>query len=621
MNNLIKIFFTALFVAIHTLSSFADEKITFKTNAPMIVSVGEAFRVEFSLNAKPDKDTFVAPKFEGFDVMAGPAVSQGSSTSWVNGKVTSSVNYSITFVLLPQQSGNVTIGAAEISVDGTRYTTTPTPIEIRDGATTSGGGSSGNANNSQQGRESQAMESRAGNQINKDDILLRLSLSRSSVYKGEAVRATLKLYSRVNLAGIDALKNPSFNGFWSQQNEVEQGPFRETLNNKVYDTYNLAEWLLYPQQSGTLKIEPAQLTAVIQVIVQSNRGFDPFFGGGHEIYNVRRELQTPEVKLQVKEFPTGAPASFTGAVGKYNLSAKLSTPQVVANSAANITVRIAGAGNLNFMQAPTLTLPTSFELYDIKSTEQINTTASGSTGYKSFEYPFIARAEGDYTIAPIEFTYFNPENGRYVTLSSEQFSITVTPDQSRAATAVQGLITTNNKEDVRLLASDIHFIKLGSPSLLSTTAPLMFSPLYWLILTAMVVLAAALYIILRKRIQDNRNTVLVKGRRANKVAIQRFRSAARYMKEQNRRAFYQEMLRALWGYISDRFNIPVADLTKESIREELNRRGATEEAQAITEIISRCEEAQYSPIATATMESIYADGIEIVSKIESKAKR
>lgn len=618
MNNLIKFLFTTLLVATTAFASYADEKVSFKTNAPMIVSMGEAFRVEFQLNAKPDDDSFAPPSFEGFDVMAGPAVSQGSSTSWINGKVTSSINYSITYVLLPQRSGNITIGTAEVKVDGTPYATKPIPIEVRDGAAAGGGGGSGG--NDRQGGE-QSMESRAGNQIAKDDILLRLTLSRSSVYKGEPVRATLKLYSRVNLVGIEAMKTPAFNGFWSQQNEVEQGPFRETLNNKVYDTYNIAEWLLYPQQSGTLRIEPAQLTAVIQIVVHSNRGFDPFFGGGPDVYNVRRELLTPQVSLRVKEFPAGAPSSFTGAVGRYNMSAKLSTAQVVANSAANISVRIAGAGNLNFMQAPTLSLPASFELYDTKSTEQINTTASGSTGYKSFEYPFIARAEGDYTISPVEFTYFNPDSGEYVTLSSEPFSITVTPDQSRAASAVQGLLTTTNKEDVRLLASDIRFIKLGRPSLHSHTAPLMFSPLYWLILCGMVMLAALLYVVLRKRIRDNRNVVLVRGRRANKVAVQRFRSAARYMKEQNRRAFYEEMLRALWGYISDRFNIPVADLTKESIREELNRRGATEEALAITEIISKCEEAQYSPIATATMEEIYGEGIEIVSKIESAVKR
>lgn len=619
MNNLIKTLLVALVATFTLWEARAEEAVSFRTEAPMIASIGEAFRVEFALNAKPDDDTFKAPTFEGFDVVAGPAVSQGSSVQIINGKMSKSVNYTITYVLLPQQSGNMTIGVATVQVDGKRYSTAPTPIEVREAQSSAGGGGAGAQS---QGGGSQSLESRASNQIGTDDLLLRLVLSRSSVYKGEPVRATLKLYSRVNLAGVEGAKMPTFNGFWSQQNEVEQGPFRETMNGKVYETYNMAEWLLYPQQSGELKIEPAQLTAVVQIIMQSNRGFDPFFGGGHEIYNVRRELRTPTVTLRIKEFPANAPASFKGAVGRYTMETHLSSAEVAANSSANITVRISGAGNLNFMQAPSLTLPSSFELYDTKTTEQITATASGCSGYKNFEYPFIARAEGDYTIEPVAFSYFNPDSGRYVTLTSAPFPITVTPDRnSSVASAVQGLITTSNKEDVRLLASDIRFIKLGGPALRSHTAPFMLSPLWWLILLAMVVVATALYFILRKRIRDNRNVVLVKGRRANRVAVQRFRAAARYMKEQNRHAFYEEMLKALWGYIGDRFNIPVADLTKESIREELGRRGASDLAHAVTEIISKCEEAQYSPVATSTMEEVYAEGIEIVSKIESVAKR
>lgn len=619
MKTLLKILIAVCATALGIGSARADEKVTFETNAPMLVSAGEAFRIEFALNAKPDDNSFVPPSFDGFDVLAGPAVSQGSSIRIINGEMSKSINYTITYVLLPQKSGDFRIGAAEAKVKDKTYRTRETIIEVRDNSSGDASGA-GQSANRQQDDDNASLESKAGNQIGKDDLMLRLTLSRRNVYKGEPIRATLKLYSRVNVVGSEGAKMPTFNGFWSQELETEQGPFRETVGGKVYEAYNIAEYLLYPQQNGTLRIEPSELTVVVQVVLQSNRGFDPFFGGGHEIYNLRRKLVTPEVTVSVKDFPAGAPASFTGAVGKYTMEAKLSTDRLEANSAATATVKISGTGNLNFLQAPKLELPTSFELYDVKSDESLRTNGSGNTGYRRFEYPFIARAEGDYTIPPIEFTYFNPETEKYVTLSSQAFPIAITPDRNGGG-ASQGVTTVAKKEDVRLLGNDIRFIKLGNPALRSHVTPLVLSPLYFIVAAAILILFAAVYAAMRKHIRDSRNTALVKGRRANKVAVQRFRTAAKYMREQNRHAFYEEMLRALWGYLSDRFNIPVADLTKESVREELARRGAHDEARLITEIISECEEAQYSPSASVRMDEVYAEGIDIISRIESAIKR
>lgn len=606
-----KRFFAVVVAVLTFFTAFASQEVVFETNAPMIVGVGEPFRVEFTLNAKPDDKSFVAPSFEGFSVLAGPSVSHGSSMQIVNGSMTKSFSYSISYVLQASKVGHITIGVATIAVDGKSYSTRKTPIEVRQNQS--------EAAESNQQQEQQSLEQRASQQLAEDDLMLRLSVSRSSVYKGEPVRAVLKLYSRVNVVGSEGAKIPSFDGFWSQALECEQGPFRETLGGKVYDTYNLGEYILYPQQSGKITIEPAKITIIAQMFVRNNRPRNSFFDNTHDIYNLRRELRSPAVVIDVKPFPAGAPASFTGAVGRYTMEANLSSANIAANSAANIEVKISGLGNIAFLQEPKLQLPTSFELYDVKSTEQIRTTASGSTGFRRFEYPFIARAEGDYTIAPVEFTYFSPESGEYVTLTSDYFAITVAPDTK--STASSQMVTTVGKQDVRLLGSDIRFIKMTRPQLSAVVAPFILSPLYFMVLLLLVLLAVVAYFVVSKRIRDNKNTALVKGRRANKVAIQRFRAAERYMREQNRRAFYEEMLRALWGYLSDRFNIPVADLTKESVREELNRRGATEEAKDVTAIISQCEEAQYSPIESVTMDQVYGKGIEIVSRIESIAKK
>ena len=612
MKTILKIVSTTFVVLFAIFSARAAEEVSFSLNAPMIASVGEAFRIEFELNAKPDSDSFVPPAFENFDVVAGPSVSQGSSIQIVNGEMTKSVSYAITYVLIPQKVGTFAIAPATIAVKKKSYTTQRTMIEVRDGAQ---GGSTQATQN-----KNESAESRANRTIGKDDLMLRLELSKRSVYKGEPVRALLKLYSRVNLAGSEGAKMPAFNGFWSQQIDIEQGPFRETLNNKVYEVYNIAEYLLYPQQGGTLTIDPAELTVVAQVMVKSNRGFDPFFGGGHDVYNVRRALKTPEVKVQVKEFPTGAPASFSGAVGRYTMSHKLSSAEVAANSAVTLQLTISGSGNLSFISAPKLELPSSFELYDVKSEEKIENKASGSVGYRRFDYPFIVRAEGDYEIAPIEFTYFDLEKQQYITLATSSQKIVVMPDKS-AATQQQVVSSGIKREDVRLLGEDIRFIKLGAPALRTVVAPFALSPLYWLILVLMLVVAVVAYFVVRKHIRDRRNVVLVKGKRANKMAVKRFRIAEKYMREQDRRAFYEEMLRALWGYLGDKFNIPVADLTREVVRAELSRRGASAEAESIIAVIARCEEAQYSPQASADMKDIYEEGVDAISKIESAIKK
>ena len=285
----------------------ADEKVSFEVKAPMVVAKGEAVRVEFSLNASPDEGSFTAPSFEGFDVIAGPAFSQGSSIQIVNGQMTRSSNYTITYVLLPQQEGNFTIGAASVRVGKSQYKTKALPIEVVEETPESSGGQQA----VQGGQSADDVQ-----QVSKDDILLRMILSRTTAFKGEPIRATLKLYYRVNLRGDNGSKFPSFNGFWAQEIEQDAQPQRERYNGKVYETQVIKEYLLYPQQSGELTVEPAELNVVAQVLVQSANP-DPFFGGGHEVYDVRRSLRTAPVKVTVRDLPAGAPASFSGAVGKF----------------------------------------------------------------------------------------------------------------------------------------------------------------------------------------------------------------------------------------------------------------------------------------------------------------
>lgn len=608
-----KLSLVALFV-LTVCRAFAAEEVTFEANSPLTVAVGGAFRVEFALNAKPDSGTFQAPSFEGFDVLAGPAESTGSSIQIINGSMTKSVSHTYTFVLLPQTAGTVTIGAAEVKVDGTTYRTQPLPIEVVDEGESGGQTGSGSGN---------ASRNDVQNQIGKDDILLRAVVSRNSVFKNEPLHVAFKLYTRVPYVNIVPESAPSFNGFWSQDltdpNTVQVS--RETYNGKVYETRVLYDYLLYPQQVGQLTIDPVEMTVVAQVIIQS-RNADPFFGTGREVLNVPRKVQSQRTTVNVKALPSGAPASFSGAVGSFTMDTEFPAERLAANSGANITVKISGRGNLTFVQAPKLQLPASFELYNVKTTESINASSAGISGYRQFEYPFIARAEGSYEIEPVEFTYFDPQRMEYMTLKSKSLPLEIQPDANGGGDAVVMQGRGVSKEEVRLLGEDIRFIKLGSAQLRTVAVPFLFSGAYWILLAGILILFALAYAALRHRIRESQNVALVRGKRANKVAVQRFRTAKRYMEEQNRHAFYEEMLRALWGYMSDKFNIPMANLTKENVREELHKRGvAAEDSQRFTDIITRCDEAQYSPVESTRMGEVYTEGVNLISRIESVIKR
>ena len=566
------------------------EKVSFTVDAPINISKDEMFNVVYEVNAKFDDNSFVPPTFENFAIAAGPSTSTSSFSHTVNGKTTSGKTYAITYTLVPQKEGVCTIGPASIKVGGKRYTTAPMPIGVL------GDGYS---------------KSSVGN----DDLMLRLDLSKNSVYQGEPIRATLNFYT-TRVAAVQAFQStPVFNGFWSQEENAEKPAVRRVINGRVYQVSKVADYILYPQRSGTLTIEPISVSAVARVQVKAS--YHPFFGGGgFETKLVEQTLKTPAVKVNVKEFPAGAPASFSGAVGNYTISHKLSATEVKANSAVTLQLTISGNGNLKFISAPTLSLPATFELYDVKNEENI----SGNQGYRRFDYPFIVRAEGEYDIAPVEFSFFDLETKSYKTVATPPMKLVVTPDKG-ASSAQQTLTSGVKREEVKLLGEDIRFIKLGDAELRSVVAPLVLSSTYWLAILVMMVVAVLVYLIVRKRIRDNSNEVLVKGRRANRVAVKRFRIAEKYMREQDRRAFYEEMLRGLWGYLSDRFNIPVADLTRDVVRAELQRRGAAVEAETIIAVIARCEEAQYSPSSSAEMNDIYEDGVDAVSKIESAIKK
>ncbi len=622
-KRFLRILFTLAILCI-AIGEVAAKEVTFKVDVPLQVSAGEAFPVAFTLDASPDSDSFQAPDFKGANVIAGPRISSGSSVQIINGEMTKSVSQTYTYVLMIEEAGRYTIPAARVKVDKKIYSTANTIVEVVK-EQTNANAQSNSSNSGGTARQQQSnSQSDASSRVGANDVLLRMLISDKEVYKGEPIRAVFKLYTRVDIISYENFKAPSFNGFWAQEittNSRNMETGRETYNGQVYDTYVIKEYLLYPQQSGSIEIEPMELDAIAQVVVQS-RNIDPFFGRSNEFYNVRRSLSTKERTINVKRLPAGAPESFSGAVGEYKIDLEpLSENTFDANSAKLLKVRVSGTGNISFVQAPKLELPNSFEQYAIRTTESIQTSSVGATGYKEFEYPIIARAEGDYTIPAIEFSYFDPAKSAYVVLNTNPVSITVTPDkrQDGAAKMVRGGAS---KEDVTLLGSDIRFIKLGDANFKTVRKPLIGSTLYYVVLAVLLLLFALTYTLLRRMIRDSRNMALRRGKQANKVVVHRFNKAKQYMEDGDKRLFYDEVLHGVWGYMSDKLNIPVADLTKEYIREELVKRNA--DAALIEEflsLITRCDEAQYSPMASAQMTDVYGCALYLVSQLESLFKR
>ena len=594
-----------LVLSLLMLSWAASAQVSFTVDAPALTALGRPFNVAFTIDAEPEQNSFKAPEFEeNFDVVAGPSTSVGRSMQFINGKQSSSYNYTITYALMPRESGTFTIGSASVKVDGKTYTTRPMLVEVI--AEKQGAGVK-TPNTSPEGS------------IGRDDIFLRLKVSDTELYKGESLRASLVLYTRVTVENIESLTMPPFDGFWSQELSFDNAPSREEYNGRVYETYKITELLLSPQESGKIVIPEAVMDVVAQVVVQDRRNYDPIFGG-RQVYRVSRELKSAPVTINVKEFPAGAPQSFNGAVGNFSLRSTMPAAEIDANSADQIELTISGTGNLKFITAPRITLPESFEVYDTKVVDNCKITATGTTGSLTYTYPFVARSAGAFTIPRIEFSFFNPDTQAYETLATEPFTLVVKDDGSIAASA-PATSNYNYGGPMRQLDRDIRFIHTGKlPK--RAAAAFILTPLYWLAIVAMVALFILIYAVLRKRIRERSNTVARRMRHADKMAVQRLRMAERYMNEANRHAFYEEMLRAMWGYISDKFNIPVASLTKEKIREELYRRNVAEAtAEQFCEVISRSEEAQYAPSASGEMTDIYAEAVEVISKIESAVKR
>ncbi|MDR1680365.1 MAG: BatD family protein [Prevotellaceae bacterium] len=583
----------------------ADE-VQFSLAAPRVVSVNEQFRVTFSVNANAGNIT--PPDFAGFNVIAGPSRSTSQQVTFNNGAVTQTQTTNFIYILQAAQEGKFTLGAAAIAVNNQTYRTQPATIEVVKGEPQNAG---------QQNRQPQQSTSNAV--AESGDVFVRISVSKSSVYRGEYLTATVKIYTQAGIAGFEDIKFPTFNGFWSQEVEAPQqlNFQRENVNGKVYNSALVRRYVLFPQQTGDLKIDPFEITCALQVRRQGRSMFDDFFGASTQI--VRKHIASPPVTVHVNALPANAPASFAGAVGTgFRMDAQLSRDTMTANDAASLSIKISGEGNIKLVDAPKVSLPPDFETYDTRISDNSRASTGGIGGTKQFEIPFIPRSAGTFSMPPIEFSYFDIAKKQYVTLRSKSLEIRVARDPNAAAATTSGI----NKQAVKALGEDIRYIKTERPKWRETNRIFFASPTYFLLIGAEVLLFVLAFLLLSKRRKEARNIVLVRNRKANKMARQRLKAADRLLKAGNESGFYEELTKALWGYLSDKLAMAVADLSRENARDALqNRRIPDADAETFLQAIDQCEFARYAPAGgSVQMQKIYDSAIAAISRFEQLLK-
>lgn len=599
-RKLITVAVSAVFAFLSAFTASAQN--SFTVDAPAVVAADEIFRIVFTASyAGGSVSDFAPPSFEGMEVLAGPVQSSSTSFQSFNGQSTTTYTKSYTYTVRVAGEGKLTLASASVKIGKETYRTEPKVIEVVKGEVPA------------QGQSSSSKSTGAGN-----DLKLRMSVSKTNVVVGEPVVVTLKLYVQSSaISGFEDVRFPVFDGFWSQEIDAPQNIqfVRENYNGQIYNTALLRRYMLLPQQTGDLTIEPSELVCLLQVRSESSGSrsiFDEFFDS---YQTIRKRVTSEPVTVKVSALPSGAPASFTGGVGSFRLSAGFDADSVSAHEATSLKVVISGTGNINLVEAPKVQLPSDFETYDVRKTDNITTGASGASGTLTFEYPFIPRAPGEFEVAPVEFTYYDIEAGRYRTLSSGPLRLKVGEGTGRDATVVASGV---NKRSVESLGEDIRFIST-TPRLRKEGRMMAGSPAMYIIAALTVLAAAVVWILLGRSIARRSDIAGTRNRKAMKVARVRLKNASVFLRQGLYGAFYEELHKALYGYISDKLMLPVADLTRERIGEELRSRGKDEAViQEILDILDACGYARYAPVTeSGAMEKHYEQAVKVISQIES----
>ncbi len=610
------VLFTSLFC-------FADG-IKFTAKSTSKAGVGQNFQVQFTINQKPSEINL--GNYSGLKLINGPSISSSQNISIVNGNYTQENNYTYTYIFQASQTGTYTIEGATAKINNEAYTSNSVNITIQSEPVQSnnrrntnsydpwadfynmmGYGNNNNNNNNAQAKE-----------ITADDLFVRIYVDKTNLYKGEHIIATVKIYTKVDLIGFEDIKLPQFDDFYAEEIETPDriNLVRENFNNQVYNVGLIKKYILSPRVSGKLTIEPCEIVCQVRQPAQNGnmRSFFTYYE------SESKTVKSPEIEINVKQLPQ-APNSFCGAVGKFKLNLEQSEDTVLVNDAISIKLSISGNGNFNMIETPSITWPKEFEIYEPVAQQNINSDASGLNGTKTWEYTIIPRYPGIFDLGSIGFTYFDTSTKQYKTTNTQNIKIAVKKDENDINFGENSYNYSQKNLDY-ISEDDIRFINLKNLNLHKNYVPFINSNLYISILLFPLLLFIILVIVLRKRIKENADLVLVKQRKAGKTSQKRLKKARKFMVSNKDYEFYKEIITALWGYCSDKLEIQIADLTKDKISETLHAKGLdTIVINRLLEIIDKCEYAHFSPENEETqLEYIYNEATTIIETLEQTIK-
>ncbi len=578
-------------------------------SAPSRVSAGENFRIAYTINTQDVEDFKAGNIPSGLELIAGPYTSQQSSYQMINGHTSSSSSITFTFTLYAGKDGSFVVSPAHARIRGKWVASRPVRITVS-GRARNGGG----APQMHQDAGGQQEEiAPAGSAITGKDLFIKVTANKYRVHEQEPVLLTYKVYTLVDLTQLEG-KMPDLTGFHSQEIPLpQQKSFHvERVNGRPYRCVTWSQYLMYPQMTGALKIPSITFKGIV---VQQNRNVDPFeafFNGGSGYVEVKRNIVAPGVDIQVDPLPA-KPVGFSGGVGKFNISAKLDKNEVKAGDPVTLRVVISGLGNLKLIKQPVVEFPKGFDKYDPKITDKTKLTNAGVGGSMVYDYLAVPRNQGTYTIPSVSFIYYDVNANAYKTLHTQQFVVHVAPGDGKGSSE-----SFDNPED-----NDIHALKTGPSDSTSVGDFFLGSAAYWISLLLPLIAFVVLLIIFRQRAIENADVVKMRGKRANKIARKRLKKASRLMFEHNSAEFYDEVLRALWGYVSYKLNMPVESLSKENIKEKLASRGVNEDILGkFISALEECEFERYAPGDEAgNMEKTFQSAMTAIIEIEDVMKK
>lgn len=607
-----KYFILSILLLISILKIFADD-VTFVISAPATTVKGAQVQLQYVLKGGEGRDIQVPDDIKGFDVLYGPSVSQMYSSSNVNGKVTSESNITYTYLLMAKEEGTFSLPSASVKVNGRNYKSNTAQIKVLP--------PDKNAKPQEPGERVQATtsSSTAAN-VNANDAFVRAIFSKTKVKEQEAVTVTFRFYTVLNIRDVGKIQFPEFEGFMTEDFELSANRQMslEHYNGRNYYTIDVKKTLLFPQRSGKMTIPSGTMEIVFEVA--SGKKVNTFFGPQEVMTEAKKTLRTTPVTIDVSPLPIqNKPANFSGAVGDFSFKSSISAEKIKANDAVTIILDITGVGNLKLIKNPDIKFPKDFETYDPTVKNDFRLTENGMSGTKSIEYMFIPRYPGKFTIPPIEFSYFDLKSNTYKTISSPSYTLDVDKDPN----AGKNVSTSYSNQKELQVEQDIRYLKTGEYSFKNSHKFFVGSLSYVLWYLIPLALFITFVIVYRKQIKANADIALMRTKKANKVATKRLKLAKQYLQENKKDNFYEEILRAVWGYLSDKLTIPISELNRENIENELAKYGVDNAliSQFIS-ILDTGEFARYAPTKSEhAMGDLYADTVDAIGKMESTTKK